>query len=560
MPTELAGGITAPAPYPLREGKTEKVQAVGREAAQEHVAEEIKPANFVELGVIVVLFWAVYAVIGYQVTINQHVIVFDALDRLTRAYLVWHNDPPKLAAMGFQYPPLTTLGLLPFAAVKPLASSLVALPVMSGLFGGLTIATLDRIFARCSMPGVQRYPLLAVIAFNPMFLFYATNGMSEMVYLFMLALGVYALLTWFLTAQPRFLVLGGLMFAVLCLTRYSFVFWAVLAAGVIAVSLWRRRAAEDEVEGSIIAFLAPTMYFLALWTLFNWLIIGDPFGWIGGQGTGFAVNANDASALGDVSFGDVIGQVVKLDIGVFPIAIVVFPALLLTFISQRNDMAGWLAAFIALDLVTIAAHAIISDNLGYLAMRDALPILIASIIGIAWLYRTNAEGRALIWLLAMAGLIVSMPLAWNSMKTYRHQNEEAAFIRALQTGDDQQDTNSVGGFKVGVRSEQQMAAYIKTNVTAKDSILTDNAKTFGVMLLTGRPQLFFDRIDKGDDEFRNQLRAPGPGVQYLLLTKDASGDLVRERYPGIVNGTQAGTTTVLETDRYILAKLDAATR
>src|SRR3954451_20007388 len=72
----------------------------------------------------------VYGLIGYKVTIDQHVVVFDALDRLTRAFLVWHNDPPKLAAVGFLFPPLTTMAFLPFAAIKPIATSLVALPVM----------------------------------------------------------------------------------------------------------------------------------------------------------------------------------------------------------------------------------------------------------------------------------------------------------------------------------------------------------------------------------------------------------------------------------------------
>src|SRR3954452_24745274 len=68
-----------------------------------------------------------YFLIGYKTTISQHVVVFDALDRFTRAYMVWFNSPPKLAAIGFVFPPLTTFVLLPFAVIKPLASGLIAL-------------------------------------------------------------------------------------------------------------------------------------------------------------------------------------------------------------------------------------------------------------------------------------------------------------------------------------------------------------------------------------------------------------------------------------------------
>src|SRR3954447_15585918 len=51
--------------------------------------------------IVFLVAFAAYFAIGYWVTIDQHVVVFDAVDRLTRALLVWHNDPPKLAAIGF---------------------------------------------------------------------------------------------------------------------------------------------------------------------------------------------------------------------------------------------------------------------------------------------------------------------------------------------------------------------------------------------------------------------------------------------------------------------------
>src|SRR5579864_1707540 len=50
-----------------------------------------------------------YYWLGYDVVTVKHVVVFDGMDRLLRAYMVWHDSPAKLAAIGFSYPPITSL-------------------------------------------------------------------------------------------------------------------------------------------------------------------------------------------------------------------------------------------------------------------------------------------------------------------------------------------------------------------------------------------------------------------------------------------------------------------
>jgi hypothetical protein len=53
-----------------------------------------------------------------------------------------------------------------------------------------------------------------------------------------------------------------------------------------------------------------------------------------------------------------------------------------------------------------------------------------------------------------------------------------------------------------------MAEHVKENVTARRAILADNAQTFGVILLSGRPALLFDRIDEGDGAWKEILGDP----------------------------------------------------
>src|SRR6185503_2670984 len=111
--------------------------------------------------------FAAYAVLGHRVVIEQHVIVFDGLSRLAHAYFAWYNAPPKLAAIGFEWPPVMTLVFLPAAAIKPLATSFYALTITSATFGAGTLVVLNRTLGLLELRWPLRYPLLLAFGVNP---------------------------------------------------------------------------------------------------------------------------------------------------------------------------------------------------------------------------------------------------------------------------------------------------------------------------------------------------------------------------------------------------------
>jgi hypothetical protein len=142
------------------------------------------------------------------------------------------------------------------------------------------------------------------------------------------------------------------------------------------------------------------------------------------------------------------------------------------------------------------------------------------------------------------------------METYPFQSLEQSFVRAVSTGADQEGTNSIGGFTVGIRSEAEMADYINRTISGRHAILTDNSQTFGVILLSGRPRLFFDRVVKGDGVWQSVLRDPYGVVQYMLVAYNPrGGDLIRAHYPGLIAGNPKGFTVVYQTARYVLVKV-----
>jgi hypothetical protein len=505
-----------------------------------------------------VVFSAIYFAVGYQTTIGDHVVVFDALNRLTDAYLVWWNDPPKLAAIGFQFPPLTTLAFLPIAVVKPIATSLIALPLLTSMCAGAAMVWLDRTLARCEMPVLFRLPLLVAFGINPMWAFYAGNGMSEALYLAMLAFALYGFVSWYETTEPRFLIAAGFGIAVLIMTRYAFIIWAVVMAVLIGVALVRRRASRVEVEGSVVAFAAPVVYALALWILFNALIVGDPFGWITDTTSTQAVNATGIDTAGALGFDAVSRRLLELNVAVFPLAFAVVPGLVIAFLGRRNDMALWLAAFIVLGIVIMGGHALIAQNEGLLTLRDAMPMALTSLVGAAWVYRSFDGFRLVIWAVTLALLVINLFTAWHGMQHYPFQSMEQAFTRAISTGDSQEGTSSRGGFTVGIDPEAQMAQYIKEHVSERNAILTDNAQTFGVIILNGQPQVFFDRIDQGDAKWNAVMDNPFGKVRYLLVAYNPrSGDLIQRHYPQVNAGTVKGFDVVFRTDRYILVRVAA---
>ena len=103
-----------------------------------------------------------------------------------------------------------------------------------------------------------------------------------------------------------------------------------------------------------------------------------------------------------------------------------------------------------------------------------------------------------------------------------------------------------------------MAEYIKQHIHDKNVVLTDNAQTYGVILLNGQPQVFWDRIDKGDAKWNSVLNDPWGKVKYMLVAYNPrSGDLIQRHYPQINAGTVPGITPVFRTDRYVLARVDA---
>jgi hypothetical protein len=497
-------------------------------------------------------FTGFYIWFGYWMVVKMHVIGFETLDRLNRALMIWHNNPAKLSALGFDYPPLATLLVSPLAIFPAVTSSLIAVPIASAVFAGLTMLALNTMMRRAQLIAPLRYAALLALGANPLFLLYASGGARQFIWISFVVVAMGAIMAWYITADVRFVMLAGLAFCVAALSGYGSLLWFVLTAMMIGAILAKLGADGSEVEGTTIGFTVPTAYVIALWAVFNLILLGNPFHWI--------TAASDAGGGDPGSFTGVelLQDTASLVLYGAPIAIVVLPALIFVGIARSNPLALWFGVLLGAAIVSPALSVALKLTDSPMQMRNALPILLFSVIGAVWIARSAESNNMIVSLALIVLLLVSIPWTFQAMKSYRHQNLESNFAAAISTRDSQEGAKTLSGSIVGDRDEQATAEYITANITSLDSILTDNSQTYAVMLLTGRPDLFVDRVDESDGPWKTIARDPAGIVDYMLMSTSGGGsDLLSQMYPNAADGSDPRLPVIYRTDRYVLLGVPA---
>lgn len=511
---------------------------------QKPVGGDIRRRPWESFGVFLVGAGA-FTALGHWMVVTLHVVGFDALERYGRALMVWHNNPPKLAAIGMDSPPLTTMSLTPLTILRDPVSSLAVIPLSSAIFAGLTFVALNTLMRRCSIITPVRYGILFVIAVNPLFAFYASSGRSQMIWVSLFAAAASAVVAWYSTADIRFLLTAGLVFCVAAVSDYNSLIWFVLTALIVATVLSRLGAKNEEIEGTVVGFSAPVVYTVAVWCVLNLLVLSNPISWLDPQRSG------DAASM---DLEEVLRSTGSLIVAAAPIAIVVLPALLFRAFAHRDVLAGWLAGSLVIAIVQPGVSAYYGLTDSPMAMGSGLLVLLVSIVGGIWLVRSAGQGASGLALALVVGLAVSAPWTLDQMKTYEHQSVEGNFARALTSGESQEGRRTLSGQVVGYDAELAMADYINDNVSGRSAILTDNAVTYGVIVLTGHPETFFDRIDRGDGPWLRARSNPPEKVKYLLLST-SEDDLLGRAYPDAVRGTDLRLSVAYRNDRYVLVRV-----
>ena len=171
----------------------------------------------------------------------------------------------------------------------------------------------------------------------------------------------------------------------------------------------------------------------------------------------------------------------KLNFALFPLTVIVVPVLFVTGVSNATRCP---CAARARSLPTPLSPALLftqSNDLNLLQLRYNMRAMPIALLAAGWLYYVWRPplARVVIWTALLAVLVGSTAMTWRTMERYTYQYEENVFLRALETGEDQEGNIGIGGYPIGIDAEQDMADYIAERVPDDQVILTDDAQSLG---------------------------------------------------------------------------------
>jgi hypothetical protein len=474
-------------------------------------------------GLVFAVAYVAYAVIGLVATLGLDVVVGDAESRLEHAYSVWWNDPPKLSAIGFVWPPLQTVVLLPAALIRPLATSLAALPLTSAAFGAALVLLLDRTMRRAQIGRVARWVIVGSVAANPIIVYYAANGMAEIVYLTFLTAALYFFVRWADSGAWTDVALSAIAFGIGALLRYEVGLWLALATVGLVVVV-RRRQDPLQIEATGLVLLTPCVYGLALWAYLNWQILGSPFGFFTEQ---FPARPGVVAPTG---FLGLAREALVLNTLVFPAALCVAGAALVYAVVRRDGFAFVLGGFAALGALTTLGLLARSEEPALLELRYNIRAIPVAVVVVAWLLaHTTPRHRRKAALAATAVFALSVPASAFTMARHSFTIGERPFLTGFATLRSQD-----GKTGVSISDQRELARVVARVARAPETVLTDDAATFGVILVDGHPERYLDRPDHGDAYWLRVARKPRGRVEFVLIRRIQVGgprDRFRELYP-----------------------------
>ena len=249
-----------------------------------------------EGGIVALIALAIYLTVAILLDFKYQILPLDAVSRMANGYYVLWSRDPHLAAVGFVWSPLQSFADIPVLLFKPLFPVLATHDLAGSIVTVLTgVGAVHQLHAALREWGVRRGPRLAltiVFGLNPMIVYYAGNGMSDMLYIFLLVMSTRYFLRWLHDGDLRSLVYAGSALGLAYLDRYE----ALGAAGVatvvaLGVSYWR---SEGRTRPRIMSALTETTIFLlpliatfVAWAIMSYVITGLAFPGVSSQyGTG----------------------------------------------------------------------------------------------------------------------------------------------------------------------------------------------------------------------------------------------------------------------------------
>jgi hypothetical protein len=484
-----------------------------------------------------------YLVVASVLVFHVHALFGDALARVANASYVVSSRTPHLGAIGFVWPPLPTLVLVPFIPLRALFPALVRWGFAGNIVSAACMAGAV-VVVRKLLVDLDARPvglLTALFALHPLIVLYGANGMTEAMLILLLALAARGVLTWCRTNQPLALTGAGLALAGATLTRYESVASCIAVTAFVFV-IGRRRFRDEQPRPDVgpreataagltdaVLVALPSVVAITTWVLASWVITGSPlqeFTSRYGNSSFVALGAGSQVARG---WPYLARQLLVLE-PFLPLALI---AAGIAAWRRRDSAAAGLAAAIGPALAFQVVAFLAGDTYGFLryyVIVVPLTVVLAGIIASRTSALSTRWRQAVAAMVALAAIGPGVGSAAIALTDPVVAPQEARVVRALRPGLAISERQSQDLFGL----EERVGHAIDGLNLRDGSVLMDVAFGFPIVLQSEHPKQF---VIPSDRDFAATLADPSRSHVRYILVPDPQGlgavDAVNDEYPSL---------------------------
>ncbi len=475
--------------------------------------------------IIFISFFILYLAIAYYLVFDLQFVFGDAVSRTEKAFLVFHDDMPKISSIGFIWTPLPSLLQVPLVLIKSLARYGLSGNIVSALFGALSCLYIYKFIDRVHLNGFFKIIFLMLFGLNPMIAFYSSNGMSEAIIIFFMILASWYFLKWSESKEIKDIIFLGVILSLGFFTRYEAIPFA-LVTGFLIIFLYygKIKIKFNEIEGNIILYALPIVGSVLLWIGINWLIMGDPLYFLHGQYSNGEQARYIGGELKEIK-GDLFGAIyysIKRIMFLFPaFMVVIFYGAYKQFLKTSLTVIS----IILLSLTIPFFHILmLLEGASYGWLRFFIYVIPFSFILLFIILDNNRKKISTTVSIFILLFFVSNIFSFLSMTNKNYGKEEYHVIKAIHGCHNENNSYS---------KDIEVVNYINKNNLENKKIIIDDFTGFGIVLNSLNPKIF---INNSDREFETSVDNPSLYGDYILA-RQPSGigtlDEINKKHPNI---------------------------
>jgi hypothetical protein len=485
-------------------------------------------SNFQEDSITFLILFILYLSLGVYLTQFREFLPGDAMARMVSAWLVFQGTEQKLATIGFVWPPIPTLFILPLTLIPAIVKTWLAPVIVSATSMAVAGVAIQQIGRLCNLKRGWRYLLVLLFATNPMILSFGANGMSEAVLIAFTLHGFYWLIRFWENDRNTHLILCGLFMGFLPLIRYEVLLITVAVGLLIFAHSWATHShlslddLRNFLEGRLLAYASLVVYPIFIWMLVNWQIMGSPIYFISNPQSALNIAETQISSFIDTRFFGAMALGFRLWIEPFPLAIVLTIAVFFYGVWRKS---AFLIGLALIQLITPVFQGLLINQ------SASVPLVRYYIIGIplaivaflaAWKDFTALYpdlNSRVVW--SKAGILTTMIVIFalsgfsanRTLLTSKFQSIENPTWVGLSTKEPIPYTHFKQpgeGLKIG--------RVLPGLIPEGSRVLLDTySGGYAIILASGNPKLF---LDFTDPDYEKAVISPWEYADYVLVASN----------------------------------------